>query len=673
VYKAFFTEGEVKTGLFRLFSYKTLNEDRIFITFSNSLLTSPLSNQSLFLKTKQPNMLHLIKPTITCLLLLCFGSLSAQGYKIPLTNLSLDDLSAFKPQAGNWQIIGDVQMDRNIDVHEKGNASVKTKAGKGIIINLNNPKMNDPLLTSWEHGDIDLELEFMMPHGSNSGVYLQGRYEVQLFDSWGVRNPQFTDLGGIFRNWDTVPGHIYMGKAPLSNPARPPGLWQKMAVSFRAPRFDASGKKTANALLNYVTINGVTIHENVEIPLPTGGPIADNETAMGPLMIQGDHGAVAFRNIKYRLFKNQDVSLSGLTYKYWNGKNEKESDYKDKTPDKTGSLSALNFDFNAGLDTFGVQYTGKINVSENGTYFLTLITNGGSALFIDGKNVINNPRAWRWDVKTAEVALTSGAHDIQLFYHRHDMAMPALLSLSIEGANLSKRALNDPTTFPSGDAVSPILVRVGGEPKILRAFLDFQNNRKLRRTHTVGVGDPSGVHYVFDTKLGVLSCVWRGDFVDATPMWHDRGDGSFKPLGDVLFLSNTPQLAVLSDKNAAFPTTFNDTTFRGKGYKIEESSARPIFRYMANGLNVEDKTYPSDKNRSLTREVKISNLSSGQNAFFRLANGKMIDQLPDGSYLVDGRYYLTVLSTEKAFVRDANGQKELVVGANGGVKYEMAW
>jgi hypothetical protein len=618
-------------------------------------------------------MLHLIKPTITSFLLLCFCSLSAQSYKIPLTALSLDDLAAFRPQAGNWQLVGDVAMDRNIDVHEKGNGSVKTKTGKGIIINLNNAKMNDALLTTWEHGDIDLELEFMMPHGSNSGIYLQGRYEIQLFDSWGARNPKFSDLGGIYRNWDTAPGHIYMGKAPLSNPAKAPGLWQTMAISFRAPRFDASGKKQTNAHINFVTINGVTIHENVEIPLPTGGPIANNEAATGPLMIQGDHGAVAFRNIKYRLYKPIDVSLSSLTYKYWHGRNEHENDYKDKTPTRTGTLARLNFDAMAGSDTFGVQYTGKIIVPENTTYYFTLVSNGGTSLYIDGKSLIANHRAWRWDKKMGEVALTAGAHDIDLYYHRHDTWMPPALNLQIESANIEKRSLNDPATFSSGSAVSPVLVRVGNEPKILRAFLDYKNDQKLRRTHTVGVGDPSGVHYVFDTKLGVLSCVWRGDFVDATPMWHDRGDGSFKPLGDVLFLFNTPQLAVLSDKNAAFPTAFDETTFRGKGYKIEESSARPTFRYIVNGLDVEDKTYPSDNNRSLTRELKIGGLPSGQNAFYKLAEGKKIEPLTDGSFVVDGQYYLTVLSSEKAFVRDKNGQKELVVGANGGVKYEIAW
>lgn len=618
-------------------------------------------------------MLKSIKPTLACFLLLCFYAVSAQTYKIPLTPLSLDDLSAFKPQAGNWQLVSHVMMDRNVDVHEKGNGSVQTKPGKGVLINLNSKTMKDALLTTWEHGDIDLELEFMMPHGSNSGIYLQGRYEIQLFDSWGERNPKFSDLGGIYRNWENQKGKIYMGKAPFTNPAKAPGLWQKMAISFRAPRFDASGKKVTNALVNYVTINGVTIHENVEIPLPTGGPIENNEKPTGPLMIQGDHGAVAFRNIKYRLFKNLDVSLSQVSYKYWNGRNEHENDYKSKTPTKTGSLPAMNFDFMSGSDTFGVQYTGKITVPENTTYYFTLLSNGGSSLFIDGKNLIANHRAWRWDVKTGEIALTAGTHNFEVFYHRSDTWLPPALNLAIESANIVKRDLNDPSTFPLGDATSPILVRVGNEPKILRAFLDYKNDRKLRRTHTVGVGDPSGINYVFDTKLGVLSCVWRGDFVDATPMWHDRGDGSFKPLGDVLYLFNTPQLAVLSDKNAAFPTAFDENTFRGKGYKIEESSSRPMFRYTINGLEVEDKTYPSDKNRSLTRELKIDKIAGGQVAYFRIADGKNIEQLPDGSYLVDSKYYIVVLSAEKPFVREVAGQKELVVAANGGVKYEIAW
>jgi Domain of Unknown Function (DUF1080)/PA14 domain len=625
-------------------------------------------------------MLNLFKPTISGFLLLCCTLLSAQNYKIPLTPLSLDDLSAFSTQAGNWQLVNDVTMDRNIDVHAQGNGSVKTKAGKGVLINLNNETMKSALLTTWEHGDIDLELEFMMPNGSNSGIYLQGRYEIQLFDSWGVRRPKFSDLGGIYRNWETQKGKIYMGKAPLSNPARAAGLWQTMAISFRAPRFDAAGKKIANARINSATINGVPIHENVEIPLPTGGPIENNEKATGPLMIQGDHGAVAFRHIKYRLYKPIDAALSNISYRYWNGRKEHDNDYKNTKPDKTGNLPALNFDFSTGSDTFGLQYSGKITVPENAKYYFTLAANGGSVLNIDGKNVITNHRAWRWEAKSGEVELTAGTHDFEIFYHRHDTWAPTALGLSVESASMGKLFLNDPITFPMGDATSPILVRVGNEPKILRAFLDYKNDRKLRRTHTVGVGDPTGVHYVFDNKLGVVSCIWRGDFVDATPMWHDRGDGSFRPLGDVLFLSNTPQFAVFPNKNAIvpdktapFPLLYDDMSFTPKGYRIEDGTGRPIFKYIITGVTVEDKTYPSDNNRSLTRELKVSALKESQNVFFRLAEGKNIEQLADGSFVVDARFYLKTLTDEKAFIRDSNGQKELVINANAGVKYEIAW
>jgi hypothetical protein len=617
-------------------------------------------------------MLRERKPFLVLLFTLNTILLFGQAYKISMTPLALDDLSAFKPQAGNWQIVGDVSMDRQTDVHEKGNQSVGTQAGKGVIVNLNDASKKDALLTNWEHGDIDLELEFMMPKGSNSGIYLQGRYEVQLFDSWGVKNPKFSDLGGIYRNWEREKGKIYMGKAPLSNPAKAPGLWQTMFISFRAPRFDAMGKKIANARIVRADINGVTIHENVEIPLPTGGPIENNEKPMGPLMIQGDHGAVAFRNIKYRLYKPVQVTLSDLAYQYWDGKYEFENEYKSKTPTKSGKLTSLNYDFMNQPDTFGIRYTGKINIPENGMYYFTLRINGGSVLNIDGKNVISNYRAWHWDVKSGQTELTKGEHNFELFYQRHDTWIAPTLGLFVESYEVEKQGLHNPASFSTGSAVSPILVRVGSQPKILRAFLDFKNDGKLRRTHTVGVGDPSGIHYVFDSKLGVLSCVWRGNFVDATPMWHDRGDGSFKPLGDVLFLFNTPQLAVLPDKNTAFPTAFTAENFRSKGYKIEENSARPVFKYTTNGLEVEDKTYPDDNNRSITREVKISG-GSAANVYFKLAEGKDISALADGTFLIDKKYYITVASNEKPFIRDSNGQKELVAAVNNIVKYSIIW
>src|SRR5690606_20817336 len=114
--------------------------------------------------------------------------------------------------------------------------------------------------------DFDLELEYLLAKGSNSGVYLQGRYEVQLFDSWGVSNPSFSDNGGIYERWDeSIEGDNkgYGGHAPKKNASRAPGKWQKLKLSFRAPRFDKEGNKVENATLHYVMLNGEKIHENL--------------------------------------------------------------------------------------------------------------------------------------------------------------------------------------------------------------------------------------------------------------------------------------------------------------------------------------------------------------------------------------------------------------------------
>ena len=184
--------------------------------------------------------------------------------------MPLNDMSSFRQQDGNWRIVGDITIDRDTDIHDKipvpPAAPVKkgkkqpvaepaftmaqpvtTKEGTGILLNMNDEKKKSNLLTVVEHGDIELELELMVPKGSNSGVYLQGRYEVQILDSWGVNSPKYGDIGGIYRNWENKPGEIYSGKAPLSNPAKAPGLWQKFRIVFQAPRFDGSGKKIANA------------------------------------------------------------------------------------------------------------------------------------------------------------------------------------------------------------------------------------------------------------------------------------------------------------------------------------------------------------------------------------------------------------------------------------------
>jgi hypothetical protein len=114
-----------------------------------------------------------------------------------------------------------------------------------------------------------------------------GEYEIQVYDSHGVEKPGPGDMGAI-----------YGANVPKVNACKAPGEWQKYVIEFRAPKFDAEGKKTANAVIAKVELNGTVIHENVEMSGPTPGGLTGKEAPTGPLMFQGDHGPVAYRNIK---------------------------------------------------------------------------------------------------------------------------------------------------------------------------------------------------------------------------------------------------------------------------------------------------------------------------------------------------------------------------------------
>jgi len=142
------------------------------------------------------------------------------------------------------------------------------------------------LYTEEKFGDCTIEVEFMVPKGSNSGIYLMGEYEVQILDSYGREKVGPGDLGGL-----------YGAAAPKVNASKKPGEWQKFIIDFQAPRFK-DGKKISNAKFVKITLNDQVIHENVEMKGPTPSGLTGKEAATGPLMFQGDHGPVAFRTIK---------------------------------------------------------------------------------------------------------------------------------------------------------------------------------------------------------------------------------------------------------------------------------------------------------------------------------------------------------------------------------------
>ncbi len=158
--------------------------------------------------------------------------------------------------------------------------------GPGVREMVNEASGGVDIFTEEKFGDCTIELEFMVPKGSNSGIYVMGEYEVQILDSFGKEKVGPGDVGGL-----------YGAAAPKTNAAKKPGEWQKFVIVFQAPRFEDT-KKVANAKFIKVELNGQVIHENVEMKGPTPSGVTNKEAPTGPLMFQGDHGPVAFRNIK---------------------------------------------------------------------------------------------------------------------------------------------------------------------------------------------------------------------------------------------------------------------------------------------------------------------------------------------------------------------------------------
>ena len=178
-------------------------------------------------------------------------------------------------------------------IWQVGSATVSVSDPKGLLVTprgteLVNLLPGTDLLTEAKYGDCTVELEFMIPKGSNSGVYLMGEYEVQIYDTFDKKgkDPKPGDMAGI-----------YTFAAPKVFAEKPFGEWQKFVIEFQAPKFEG-GKKVSNAKFVKVTFNDKVIHENVECDKVTPGGLTGKEMAEGPLMFQGDHGQVSFRNIK---------------------------------------------------------------------------------------------------------------------------------------------------------------------------------------------------------------------------------------------------------------------------------------------------------------------------------------------------------------------------------------
>jgi hypothetical protein len=189
---------------------------------------------------------------------------------LPLAGIAAPDDNQFTPlfngrDLSGWQFHGPVKKLQSWE------------AQNGVLRNdLTGGRGGTNLRTEREFWNFTLRFEYQVPEGSNSGVYLRGRHEIQLTGDYSARKVSAAGNGAI---WNV--------KAPSAYASKPSGEWQSMEVTMVG--------NTVTAVLN-----GTTIHDKVVVDKATGGAINGNVNAPGPILLQGTHGPIKFRNIRIK-------------------------------------------------------------------------------------------------------------------------------------------------------------------------------------------------------------------------------------------------------------------------------------------------------------------------------------------------------------------------------------
>jgi hypothetical protein len=238
----------------------------------------------------------------------------------------------------------------------------------------------------------------------------------------------------------------------------------------------------------------------------------------------------------------------------------------------------------------------------------------------------------------------------------------------MEGPGIRRCTFSD-TKIPSTDDADPIQVKAAGNT-ILRSFMDLPAGKRV--VHAVNVGSGGNVHYTYDLDNGMIVQIWRGDFLDATPMWHERGDGSSRPAGSVLYFG--PPTLMINKLSMPNNVWMNDTSgagFRVKGYTLDEMD-RPVFTYNMYGRKVTDAIKVLPDNSGIQREI---NIEAGQDNFYALlATAKSIEEISPEHFLIDDKsYYLKLdgAGTQKPLIREHNRLKELIIPVGNGLRYTI--
>ncbi|WP_109830419.1 family 16 glycoside hydrolase [Reichenbachiella versicolor] len=625
-------------------------------------------------------MTNILLKGICCLtLLICLVSCSKHDQhekkEKPLKYVpyeKITNLEGFEPTGKNWTMAGDVWADpakwRDVSYSE----------GNAIILNLNDQEKgkNKHLFTKFKHQDIDLEIDVLMPRGSNSGIYFQSRYEVQLYDSWGKEKVEHKDIGGIYQRWDKSKPkgqNGFEGSAPDVNAAKAPGLWQHLSISFQAPRFDKNGKKISNALFKKVVLNGVVVQENVETSGPTRGAKHGDETAeWAPIMIQGDHGPVAFRNIQYKAYLDEKIEVSSVKYQHKKMKYPKQ---------KTVNLDSIEFDVSGTIDGFYDQkiakankyvtkYTGQLEVPISADYVFSTKVSGGLKLTIGDRVFVDNYKPWGapW-TKVNSFHIEAGKYDVEVLSVGNKIGR--VFEIQYEAPQIRKQPLATVVKERELGGDPEMLLEVDNRPRLQRCFIRFKNNPNDKRSEAIAVGDPSAINYAIDLQNGALLSFWKGGFADVTDMWSGRGfEQLLFPIPTVVDGYDGLIVNQVYDKSGDWRDA-PERGFKNIAYTLSKDG-NPTFEYTYMNSLIKDSWVPTKDKKGLKRTIEA--IGEDIELYARVAFGKSIKEVKKGLFSVDGQYYVSLPETiDDVLYRNTSVGKEVILPLRKPVTYSLIW
>jgi hypothetical protein len=430
--------------------------------------------------------------------------------------------------------------------------------------------------------------------------------------------------------------------------------------------------------------NGVLVQKNIEVTGPTRAAAYTDEKPLGPLMVQGDHGAVALRNIRYKAYSPALPALTELKLRAYDGRFDALPDFSTLRPSVEMDLEALAHQAPASREGYAGQITGTLQVPAAGTYLLNLnlawipqeinpaFPNGGE-LYIGGRKVLSLDGKGGSEAASL-VPLAAGSHPVELRYFKTNTSRNNAMSLTVEGPGVAATTFSSPPlrTFTP---VGAIMVQADRKPVLQRGFVNHQGRK---RTHVLSVGEPDKANYAVDLSTGMFLQVWRGNFLETTPMWAGRGETQLAvPQGSVLAFPARPALTFLADAGAAWPDS--NAAYSYQGYDISPAG-RPIFKYLLGAASVRESFEPAEGGRKLAHSLTVTPGSETQTIWCLVAEGKDITRLPNGLYAVnDKQYFIELAGKEKPLIRTTNrNTQELLLPVRAKdkvttVKYALVW